>query len=103
MQPDISNIEKLIDEQKRINAVRKQMYPGWPTHKQTMMTPDGILHLMSECVPIKRLDIKKYCKYCFSDHSNWWLMDDNDYNLPLFDDKRTIILCGDCEHTSVSE
>jgi hypothetical protein len=40
---------------------------------------------------------RQSCRYCYEEHSDWWMMDQRDYN--LVDGRPTIILCGRCEHT----
>jgi hypothetical protein len=42
---------------------------------------------------------RQYCKYCYRHHSQWWMMDQRDYCITGL----TIILCGNCEHTSAQD
>ena len=91
--------KRRIEELMRRNNARKAAHPGWPTHKVIMYPPRGRPVLVSECVPISKLDhTRGYCKYCYETHDNWWLMDQEDYDI----DGLTIILCGNCEHTSAA-
>jgi len=73
-----------------------------PTHKTIMYLPHGESPvLVSECVPVRKLiNHRQSCKYCYAEnHDNWWLMDQKDYDI----DGLTIILCGNCEHTSAAD
>lgn len=80
------------------NAARKREHPNWPTHKAVFYPPRQPPKILSECVPIMRADeYEATCKYCYEHHRNWWLMDRRDY------DDYDVVLCGECEHTSLME
>ena len=82
---------------KRQNAERKADFPDWPTHHQEMIFR-GKTVWTYEAVPVCRIErARGRCKYCYTTHRNWWLMDQRDYQC----DGETIILCGECEHTSI--
>jgi hypothetical protein len=74
---------------------------GWPTHRTEMHVPDGQRILVSEEFPIKRLREKHYCKYCYSTHRQWFLMDRKRYVGDDLDGR--VLLCGKCEHTSLKD
>lgn len=97
------SIHDFLEQQKLLNKIRKQRYPGWPTHKTYLHTPDGETHLLFETVPVKQLRKRHYCKYCYTDHKNWWLMDPKDYNSPNCPESSEAILCGNCEHVSMAD
>jgi hypothetical protein len=91
-------------QQRKKNILRKFEKPGWPTHKEYVIHPGKEPRLLSENVPIERNTGKTYyCKYCYTSHDNWWLMDNDDYNIPGEPNPMTIMLCGECEHTSSEE
>ena len=70
-----------------------------PSHRTVLYPPGGPPQLISECFPVKKLAHTQGCKYCHRTHAEWWLMDQEDYQI----DGLTIILCGYCEHTSAKE
>jgi len=66
-----------------------------PTHRCELVEPGGRRTVVSECVPVKKLGITGYCKYCYTTHRDWWQMKQEDYG------RDDIVLCGKCEHTSM--
>ena len=46
--------------------------------------------------PVARIRRRFECKYCHEEHTNWWLMNQRDYQVAGL----VIILCAKCEHTS---
>jgi hypothetical protein len=82
-------------ERREINRARKDAHPDWPTHRTIFYPPRQPPVLISETVPIGRWKGTYYCKYCYSEHDEWWEMDEADYAC------HGIILCGRCEHTSM--
>ena len=68
----------------------------WPVHRTVAHFPNGARAVIAEAFPVGKLAETFACKYCSTEHANWWLMDQDDYQ---YEDV-TIILCGLCEHTS---
>ena len=68
------------------------------SHRQFLHKPDGTSVLICELFPIERLNERFYCKYCYTTHSDWHLMDRSEY---IRGDEGRIVLCGKCEHTSL--
>lgn len=92
--------EALIEQLRAESALRKLEHPGWPTHKMIMHLPHSESRIINETTPVGPLkNARGYCKYCYRTHKNWWLMDQRDYQI----DHLTIVLCGECEHTSPAE
>lgn len=67
-----------------------------PTHRCEMHFPNGNVKVF-EAFPTEKLRIKKYCKYCYTTHRNWWQMKTEDYG------RADIVLCGECEYTSIKD
>lgn len=66
-----------------------------PKHTTSTYFPDGrVKHFVTE--PTGKFDGTFYCKYCYQTHSNWWQMKHEDYDAD-------VLLCGECEHTSLKE
>ena len=94
-----------FDELRRRNIARREAHPGWPTHTSILYLPHQPPQIMSFCVPVRKARKRAYCKYCYTTHANWWLMDRDDYFIPNDPDDAGLemFLCGDCEHTSRSD
>ena len=76
------------------------MYPPTvgPAHR-TICYASGPPHVASELFPVQKLSLRGWCRACHLSHTDWWLMDQNEYQC----DGLTIVLCGKCEHTSALE
>jgi len=99
-------VDELIERIAQGNRERKRAHPDWPTHKAIFYPPCAPPELHSESVPVRKWDgAVGYCKYCYETHANWWLMDQEDYQVPGTprEELLTIVLCGECEHTSAIE
>jgi hypothetical protein len=70
-----------------------------PTHQNVLYPPRCPPQVISACVPVEKLTVRQYCKHCYRTHRQWWLMDQDDYDV----EGSTIILCGSCEHTGAQE
>jgi hypothetical protein len=98
-------IEREIAEAKARAAAQKTAHPDWPTHQELMWHP-GHDHpeITGEWVPIQRWNGGiEYCRYCYTEHADWWLMDNRDYYSSLFvaiEEQYPVILCGRCRHTN---
>jgi hypothetical protein len=93
-------VEFNAEERRQISLARKEAHPDWPTHRVSMVYPNGHTELICESVPISKWGKIGYCKYCYSNHCDWWLMDDLDFDPP---EGEVTLLCGRCEHASLSE
>lgn len=76
---------------KQASRARREAHPDWPSHRSEVYWPGGH-EITSEAMPIAKMPAYKgYCKYCYQTHRNWWLMDQDDYQV----EGLTIILCGE--------
>src|SRR5262245_46218173 len=86
------------DERRQINRARREAHPDWPSHREVMYPPHSPPVLLGETLPIRKIEhCRAYCKYCYWTHGNWWMMDQDDYQVG---GEAPIILCGRCEYTS---
>ena len=67
-----------------------------PTHKTTAYIPGKGTVLVHEAIPTGKASGEFHCKYCYSDHREWWQMDVAEYGCD-------VLLCGRCEHTTKRE
>jgi hypothetical protein len=94
------NYREQLEQLKQASRARRVAHPDWPSHRQVLIAPGGIVEQIIEVMPLEKLIAHEgYCKYCYETHDNWWLMDQNDYQV----DGLTIILCGECGYTSAAE
>jgi hypothetical protein len=94
--------DELLETLRRESEARRLMHPDWPSHPApTIYEPRrGERKLGPATMPIGKLDgARGYCKYCYTEHRNWWLMDQRDYGTKGL----TIVLCGKCEYTIAAE
>ena len=89
---------ELLDELRQASRARREAHPDWPAHRPELYLPGGEVRTVSVVLPTGKLPGIGYCKYCHQKHRNWWMMDQRDYDI----DGLTIILCGECEHTSAT-
>src|SRR5262245_28277518 len=67
-----------------------------PSHREYLIAPGGHIERFLEHHPVCRARIGRFpCKYCHTEHRNWWLMSPADY------DGHIVILCGRCEYTTL--
>lgn len=86
---------QILKQCQKESAERRKAHPDWPSHKPTLYEPNGHITVY-ESVPTEKIRHRGYCKYCYQTHTNWWMMDQRDYDV----DGIAVILCGECEHTS---
>jgi hypothetical protein len=98
LKPKVMRMDGL-EQSRRANQKRRKDNPTWPSHKSTTYFPDGHREVV-ETMPVGKLqDHVGYCKYCYQQHRNWWMMDQNDFLV----EGLTIILCGECGYTIAKE
>jgi hypothetical protein len=122
------NFEVELEKQRQKNIARREAHPDWPAHVPTfdtsdIPTPEEIAQQSpiytitvektpfgprfthhNATLPIGKTKHRGYCKYCYTYHRRWWMMDQRDYHSPLNDKAptpgETVLLCGYCQHTS---
>jgi hypothetical protein len=78
--------------------VAKRKSVRTPTHRCLFYDPRiGRTVVVSVTLPTGRLELRGYCKYCYSTHRDWWQMRPEDYG------GEDVVLCGRCEHTTLKE
>jgi hypothetical protein len=74
-----------------------------PCHDMEIHHPDGRL-IVHRHWPVKKFKGRFHCKYCYSRHRSWWLMDQADYSLGKEPNEDWVmILCARCGYTSRSD
>jgi hypothetical protein len=67
-----------------------------PAHRPYVQYPDGRREYVVT-YPVGELHTRLYCKYCYTTHTDWYLMPKDQYG------DNAVVLCGKCEYTSLLE